>query len=272
MPDSARSNDAAPRDWREAFAALPLEVPAADGWHRVAGRLRPRGPRPRLAPALALAATLAVAIAAAWWIAKPGVGSAPAARTLARTSHDAVPAEAARSPGEPLPRASGHEAVATAMAPTVPDTRARPVGTGTATSRAASTASVAPSGERHGRGRSLVADADTAGTAAGEQLPPPDPRELERLYAESARLEALVELARDDRVASAAAAALASRYDAQVATIDAALVQPETSPAERAALWRDRVAALRQLAGFESTQRLLAAQGERYDARLVSID
>ena len=38
------------------------------------------------------------------------------------------------------------------------------------------------------------------------------------------------------------------------------------------AVWQDRVDALRQLAGFETTQRLLASRGERQDALLVSVD
>jgi hypothetical protein len=96
--------------------------------------------------------------------------------------------------------------------------------------------------------------------------------ELERLYAESAQLEGLLALARGDGVANGAAAALAGELDARVARIDAALVQPALSPERRVALWRERVDALRQAAAFESTQRLLAARGERYDALLVSID
>lgn len=96
--------------------------------------------------------------------------------------------------------------------------------------------------------------------------------ELDRLYAESAQLEALLSMARDERVSSGTAAALASEFDAQIASIDATLIQPDVTPQQRTALWRDRVDALRQVAAFESTQRLLAAQGERYDAMLVSVD
>jgi hypothetical protein len=95
---------------------------------------------------------------------------------------------------------------------------------------------------------------------------------MEPLYAESARLEALLALARDDRVASATAVALGSDFEARVAGIDAALAQPALTKQRRLELWKDRVSALRAYASFESTQRALAASGERYDAMLVSID
>ncbi|HET7125800.1 MAG TPA: hypothetical protein VFI26_01705 [Lysobacter sp.] len=100
---------------------------------------------------------------------------------------------------------------------------------------------------------------------------PPDSA-MEPLYAESARLEALLALARDDRAASATAVALGSDFEARVAGIDAALMQPSLPAQRRLDLWRDRVSALRAYASFESTQRALAASGERYDAMLVSID
>ncbi|GAA5004826.1 hypothetical protein FNZ56_06730 [Pseudoluteimonas lycopersici] len=95
---------------------------------------------------------------------------------------------------------------------------------------------------------------------------------MEPLYAESARLEALLALARDDRVASATAVALGSNFEARLSGIDAALAQPSLDAQRRLSLWRDRVSALRAYASFESTQRALAASGERYDAMLVSID
>jgi hypothetical protein len=110
----------------------------------------------------------------------------------------------------------------------------------------------------------------TAAAAAGE--PASDSAQpLDALYAESARLEALLALARDDRVASASAALLSAEFDAQVAGIDARLAQPGLDEAQRTALWQARVDALRQAAGFESTQRVLAAQGNT-GALLVSVD
>ncbi|TKR30818.1 hypothetical protein FCE95_12035 [Luteimonas gilva] len=95
---------------------------------------------------------------------------------------------------------------------------------------------------------------------------------LEQLYAESARLEALLQYARDDRVSSASAAALSSEMDARIATIDRALMRPGLSPEQQLWLWRSRVDALRSQAGFESTRRWLAANGERYDGAVARVD
>lgn len=108
-------------------------------------------------------------------------------------------------------------------------------------------------------------------TPAGTQAQP-QPATLDQLYAESARLEALLQVARDDRVSSAAAAAVSSEMDARVAAIDRALIQPGLSPERQLWLWRSRVDALRTLAGFESTRRWLAANGERYDGAVARVD
>ncbi len=107
--------------------------------------------------------------------------------------------------------------------------------------------------------------AATTAAAAGEDA-------LQRLYAESGQLETLLQLARDDRVSSGTAAILASELDARIASIDAALMQPDLPQPRRLRLWQDRVDALRSAAGFEGTRRWLVAQGARYDAGLVQID
>ncbi len=117
------------------------------------------------------------------------------------------------------------------------------------------------------------APAAVATTPAPEQAPSAQTEPtLEQLYAESARLEALLQYARDDRVASASAAALSSEMDARVATIDRALMRPGLSPEQQLWLWRNRVDALRTQAGFESTRRWLAANGERYDGAVARVD
>jgi len=95
---------------------------------------------------------------------------------------------------------------------------------------------------------------------------------LEALYAESAQLETLLAYARDDRVSSGSAAALVAQIDGRLASIDAALAQPQLTPAQQRALWRERVDTLRTLTGFETTRRWLSAQGERYDGALVRVD
>lgn len=115
--------------------------------------------------------------------------------------------------------------------------------------------------------------ATVATTAAGTETQPAQAQPtIEQLYAESARLEALLQYARDDRVSSASAAAVASEMDARVATIDRALMQPGLSPEQQLWLWRNRVDALRSQAGFESTRRWLAANGERYDGAVARVD
>lgn len=102
--------------------------------------------------------------------------------------------------------------------------------------------------------------------------PAPAATTLEHLYAESARLESLLQYARDNRVASGAAAVMSAELDARLGTIDAQLMQPGLDRVRKRQLWDERVRVLRTFAGFESTRRWLAANGERYDGALVRID
>lgn len=95
---------------------------------------------------------------------------------------------------------------------------------------------------------------------------------IAQLQAESARLEALLRYARDGRVASGAAAVMAVQFDARLAAVDAALMQPGLAPAQQSRLWRERVELLRASAGLESTRRWLAAQGRQYQPALVHVD
>jgi hypothetical protein len=94
---------------------------------------------------------------------------------------------------------------------------------------------------------------------------------LPGLYAESAQLEALLVQLRDERVATGAASALTSQYESRVALIDASLSDPALQQPERIGLWQQRVDTLQQLVSFETTQRWLAAQGERYDGQIVAV-
>jgi len=186
MPDASSRKPLPPRDWHEAFAALPPESPPAGGWQAVAAKLDARR-RTRWPLWMASAAVLALAVAAPW-----------------RQVPDAVDAAPATTP---------------------------------------------------------------AGTLAAAPVDP-----LERMYAESAQLESLLAVARDDRVASATAALLADEFDGQLAAIDAALMQPGLSREEQLSLWQQRVDGLRTLTSFESNRRWLASQGVRYDAALVAVD
>lgn len=113
----------------------------------------------------------------------------------------------------------------------------------------------------------------------GPGFAPPSPQSaraagdrMQALYAESARLEMLLAVARDDRVGSGTALALSGEYESRLATIDAALRQPGLSREQCQALWEQRVDSLRALAGFESNRRWLQSQGAVYDTALVVID
>ena len=95
---------------------------------------------------------------------------------------------------------------------------------------------------------------------------------IARWQGESAQLEALVALARDDRVGNAGATVISADLDSRIGVIDAALREDALPLAQRASLWEQRVQTLRDLAGVESTQRWLAVRGERYDGALVRVD
>lgn len=191
MPDHP-SEARPPRDWAQAFAALPPETPPADGWRAVSARLDARR-RPRWPLWMAAAAVLMLAVGVPWRLSPPG----------SETNPPATPASLAG-------RAAGP-------------------------------------------------------TQAGDG-------DLAQLQAESARLEALLAFARDERVSSATAALLAEQMDDDLAAIDAALMQPGLPIETRRALWQQRVDGLRAVTGFESNRRWLAAQGTRYDAALVAVD
>ncbi|HEY1140234.1 MAG TPA: hypothetical protein VGE88_08525 [Lysobacter sp.] len=94
---------------------------------------------------------------------------------------------------------------------------------------------------------------------------------LQKLKTQSAQLEALVTLARDERVANASSELLSSELDSSIAAIDAALGQPDLADARKQELWQQRVDLLQQLAGVEATSRWLAAQGASNDTALVSV-
>ncbi|UHQ19773.1 hypothetical protein LVB87_00970 [Lysobacter sp. KIS68-7] len=99
---------------------------------------------------------------------------------------------------------------------------------------------------------------------------PTDP--LEQLYAESAQLESVLAIARDDTVSSGSAAEVAANLDAELARIDAQLRTPDLPRDRQIALWQARVEALRSSVTFEGTRRLLASHGEGYDGALVRVD
>lgn len=252
-----------PRDWSEAFAALPPETPRADALSGVFAQWpAPTPTRP----------------GRQWWIA--------AAAALAMAAVIPLAMDIARHSG--ASRGPGSLAVSPRPTTAVPSQKPTPVVPPPVRAEVASdrkTLDDQAQGPLKTESRLRGNDEQKQGIAKAdrphrkphrqhEAAPATDPpdRAMEPLYAESARLEALLALARDDRAASATVVALGSDFEARVAGIDAALAQPSLSARRRLELWRERVSALRAYASFESTQRALAASGERYDAMLVSID
>jgi hypothetical protein len=290
MPDASDPRGRAPFGWGEAFAALPLETPPADAWSRVAAHLDARDAATAASRRSASRAMAQRADARplghsryarrAGWI---GAATAAAlALAVAWPGHRPQPAAPVHATGAaPLAR-NAPANVATAAPGTGNDT-ARPVQpapggalvAGTNLPRNDATAIALPKAVESARkprfAKERKASTGAPAGAGAAPTPSPTPERLDALYAESARLEALLDLARDERVASASALLVASELDAQVAAIDARLAQPGLDDAQRTVLWRARVDALRQAAGFESTQRMLALQGAG-GTLLVSVD
>jgi len=249
-----------PRDWSEAFAALPPETPSPDALSSVFARIPVSTPnRSGRQWWIAAAAVLALAVVVPMWMDRSGrhLVERPAVVATIPTPKQTLDAGV----GRPFDRQERR----------VHD------GAGTTTVRPdVAIPTVATTQPTHSM-PVRIAETDTPRRKphrTQESVPASEPADklMEPLYAESARLEALLALARDDRVASATAVALGSDFEARLSGIDAALAQPTLDAQRRLSLWRDRVSALRAYASFESTQRALAASGERYDAMLVSID
>ena len=238
--------------WGEAFAALPQDAPDAGGWQRVQARLPAPAARARWPLWLATAASLALA-------------ALIPLRMLPQLQAD-DPAPASQVAG-----GSTSTRPATTVAPdvaaSVATADAQPVSTPVAHRDVPHRDRRTPPSQRPIRTAATTAD---AGRIAETDIPASS--DLEPLYAQSAQLESLLAMARDERVASGASAALSDALDTRVAVIDAALIQPGLSDAQRSDLWGQRVDALQQLVGIETTNRLYAARGQRYDAALVTID
>ncbi|UZW59685.1 hypothetical protein [Lysobacter enzymogenes] len=302
-----------PSDWAGAFAALPAETPPAGGWTRLAERLAEQpvaaaaaAPASVAATARrsrqrwALAAMLAAALPLGLWlglraqrpaqgpVSEPLVRQAPPA---AAPQRDAATAPARTDDGNQRIAASGqadggNRSVAGSAdrgrdsasearptpTPATADTT-QPTRTATAERRLATATNVVPQPRA-----AATASSDAAASAAPDHVvrASDDARlaaQLRELQAESAQLEALVAAARDERVASAAAAVMSADLDQRLRLIDTALIDGALPAVSRVALWRERVDSLRALAGVESTQRWFAARGgERYDGALVRVD
>ncbi len=290
MPDTAHPHPLSSGDWSGAFASLPLEVPPADGWQRLSRALDQqtgaKHPVPRRMRWLAIAAALALVALAPVMLMRERDTQAPASPSVAVADvPDAtVPRNEAAKASTPLPApaltpavdspsseatASVAERQAAARTPhrIARSTPKKPPATPAPTTLAPA-ASIAASDEPASAGTAAaVATVDASKSTSS----PSDA--LLQLQAESARLEALIAMTRDERVGSAAATVMTAELDQRVGLIDAGLTQSATLTTEQhEALWRERVQTLRELAGVETTQLWLAAQGESYDGALVSVD
>lgn len=251
MPDTGdfdRHNEpqGATLSWGDAFAALPQEAPDAGGWQRVQARLPAPAPRARVRWPLWLAVAASLVLAVAIPLRMLPQAEPPAAAAIAQVT--------------------GAPAVTQSVAPPVSieaPTVSMPVAKRDAPQR---NAPIMPS-QRPIRTAAPPAEATRIATVDA-----PPTTDLEPLYAQSAQLESLLAMARDERMANGTSAALTDGLDARLASIDAALVEPGLDAQRRAELWGQRVDALQQLVGIETTQRLYAARGQSYQAALVSID
>ena len=248
-----------PRNWSEAFAALPLASPERDAWPQLARQLRPVKVRNRRSLWWSMAAALALlaALPLAW-------------RERGDTSDTSVVAATPGPTTEPKPQArpvvpASDPAVETVIANNAIASSPMPA-LETGPTRVTESTRKHARPKRHSQ--PFVAEVATADSPASDSN---DHDALQSLYAQSAQLEGLLAQVQDERVASGPAAALAGQFEARLALIDASLSQPSLEAGQRADLWRERVDALQQLVGFQGTQRWLTAQGERYDGQLVAV-
>lgn len=262
MPDTGdfdRNNaSASPASWGDAFAALPQDTPEAGGWQRLqvrmptttATRVRRRWPL-----WLGAAAALGLVVALPLRMLPQGGSADSAAVQEASTGRPSAQPAQASSPIATRPTLiASSAAMQPVTTPLLGRKKPRPAN------------QVAPSQRPI---RTIAEPAGATRLATSDTSPT---NELELLYAQSAQLEGVLAMVRDDHVSSGTSAALGDGLDAQVASIDAALMRSDLSHAEQVALWRQRVEALRALASFEGTQRWLASQGGRDEGQLVVVD
>jgi hypothetical protein len=232
MPDSL-ARDPVPRDWREAFGALPLEAPPEGGWQRLAAALpaaRASAPRARWRhPALALVAT-------AFFVAVIPLMHWRAVQTT------------------PPPLQRPASVVTTAPRPSIAPA------TATGTTAPASASSTAP--ETSMPARVAAAPAVRRSTARTA------PTRLDALYTESARLEAVLAQLPERGTGNVAALTVSAELQDEVSHIDLALSQPALPEVTRTALWEQRVDTLRQLTGVETTRRWQVAMNGDTDTTI----
>jgi hypothetical protein len=263
--------DGGPNGWGEAFAALPMETPSSDGWARLARKLDARSSRGGVARRerrttwLIGVASAAVLVLAAWsplsrWL-QADVAEPPSVVTQAVPGMRGLAAPIRTEPDEPRPAVARVADASDAVSPALRETQS-------AHRKPARSTRVATA-RRHVEAEPTLTQPGTNNAIA---VAAAEADSLQKLQAQSAQLEALVALARDDRVGNASSELLSSELDAGIAVIDAALSQADLAGAEKQELWQQRVDLLQQLAGVEATSRWLAAQGASSTTNLVAVD
>lgn len=268
-----------PQEWRDALAALPLETPDGDVWPRLAARLpihgiereaaapvvarhphEPGGRRRRAWIPLAAAAGLAALVMATLPGILDRVGETGTRPSTARV--DASPPSSERltirPPGEEVAR---HR----------PAVELEPAGAAPGNAPIRDPAPRAITADRHA-GVTPAPPVRPAASGTTSRQPAPTGEAFDRRYAESARLEAMVALVRDDGMASASGAYLAVALEDRIGGIDASLTRDDLLPDERMRLWDARIDALRSLAATEVSQRMDVLDGHSMSAALVRID
>lgn len=266
MADASRHSPL-PSDWSTAFAALPLEAPASSRWPALAPKIERKMPRAHRHLRWALAASLfaLAALPLAWrWLDAGTDAAAPSIAAASATAPRQVIDAAAVDTDTVTDTVALTASIDPSTIPPVVDTGMRkPAGMASRSRRQPNAPASLPATRR-------TAATHIANTTDDSRNR--DPASLESLYAASAQLETLLSAARDIRVESGPAAALASTLDAELATIDAQLAQPGLAALQQQALWQARVETLQASAGFESHLRMLAADGGQLDGMLVSVD
>jgi hypothetical protein len=275
--------DGGPNGWGEAFAALPMETPSSDGWTHLARKLDARisrggvARRERRTTWLIGVASAAVLVLAAWsplsrWL-QADVAEPPSAVTQAVPGMRGLAAPIRTEPDEPRPAVARVADASDAVSPALRETRSahrKPArSTRVVTTRKHVEAEAMPVSNPPAQAEPTLTQPGTNNAIA---VAAAEADSLQKLQAQSAQLEALVALARDDRVGNASSELLSSELDAGIAVIDAALSQADLAGAEKQELWQQRVDLLQQLAGVEATSRWLAAQGASSTTNLVAVD
>lgn len=287
---------AAPQDWSNAFAALPMEAPPRDLWPTLAARMpaAPAAAQRRSRPwpyGIVLAASLCVLALGANALLSRLESTSDAARSaIAPTTAPATETAAIASPAsapslqttppriEPPQTRPAHTApqVATAL-PQRPRHRPQRHGPKRPLRTTPASGLTVPVERRMAERASNAQTPSTAlptpaGTPSAPAASVATNTSLAALHAESAAWEDLLQLTRDPRVGSGPSALLAGEMDAALAQIDAALALPDLDAAEEARLWQARVDTLREAVRFETGVRTLASEGQRYEGALVDVD